>query len=312
MNEIDDILASVDRDAIPQETRDLQALTRAWVSERCAPEVLPWPTELMDRVMGRVRRQIEKIEDLTASTTATPSSTFPLIILQTDLSRVQFLVRSYLRTRLSKLSNHALFYLTTTTTTTTTTAQQQQQQQGRGGGYNNNNDYDESESGGSVTPMQATATATTSEGQEERSQDSYMTTTPISTSTTTNTTTQTPAPIPFPNNPPLLSPPERTFLTTHQSLLYTLYRDSFLSSLPEALRRLDDKVGGVGMGMIEGPDVDKAVFVRVLRDEGGGYGGVGGEGEGEGVLEGTRRGDVIVRRWREVRGVWGMGGVELV
>ena len=40
--DIDDILRSVDPTSrtIPAETRDLQALTRAWVAERSAPELL--------------------------------------------------------------------------------------------------------------------------------------------------------------------------------------------------------------------------------------------------------------------------------
>lgn len=40
--DIDDILREVDPtfDAIPRETSELQALTRAWVAERCAPELL--------------------------------------------------------------------------------------------------------------------------------------------------------------------------------------------------------------------------------------------------------------------------------
>ena len=40
--DIDDILLEVDpaSDPIPRETRDLQALTRAWVAERSAPELL--------------------------------------------------------------------------------------------------------------------------------------------------------------------------------------------------------------------------------------------------------------------------------
>jgi GINS complex subunit 4 len=39
--DIDDILREVDpgADSVPRETRDLQALTRAWVAERCAPEL---------------------------------------------------------------------------------------------------------------------------------------------------------------------------------------------------------------------------------------------------------------------------------
>ena len=56
--DIDDILAEVDGNAIPQETRDLQELTRAWVNERSAPEILPWPEALMERVMSRIRKQV--------------------------------------------------------------------------------------------------------------------------------------------------------------------------------------------------------------------------------------------------------------
>lgn len=56
--DIDDILASVSAPRIPQRTLDLQALVRAWVAERTAPEVLPWPEELVARVMERVRLQV--------------------------------------------------------------------------------------------------------------------------------------------------------------------------------------------------------------------------------------------------------------
>ena len=37
---------------------DLQALTRAWVNERSAPELLPYPHDLVARVMARVGRQV--------------------------------------------------------------------------------------------------------------------------------------------------------------------------------------------------------------------------------------------------------------
>lgn len=56
--DIDDLLAEVGGDATPQESRDLQELTRAWVAERTAPEILSWPEELMGRVLGRVGRQV--------------------------------------------------------------------------------------------------------------------------------------------------------------------------------------------------------------------------------------------------------------
>lgn len=64
--DIDDLLAEVAADSTPQESRDLQELTRCWVAERAAPEVLPWPRDLMERVLERISKQVS------SSTTATP------------------------------------------------------------------------------------------------------------------------------------------------------------------------------------------------------------------------------------------------
>ena len=56
--DIDDILAEVDGQFVPQETKDLQELTRAWVNERSAPEILPWPDALVERVLRRINTQV--------------------------------------------------------------------------------------------------------------------------------------------------------------------------------------------------------------------------------------------------------------
>jgi GINS complex subunit 4 len=62
MMDIDDILASVDRatnHSSPESVSiDYQHLTRLWVAERAVSELLPWPAELMDRMMERVRKQV--------------------------------------------------------------------------------------------------------------------------------------------------------------------------------------------------------------------------------------------------------------
>jgi GINS complex subunit 4 len=58
--DIDDLLAEVAVDSTPRETRDLQDLTRCWVAERVAPEILPWPSDLMNRVLDRIRRQVRR------------------------------------------------------------------------------------------------------------------------------------------------------------------------------------------------------------------------------------------------------------
>lgn len=58
--DIDDILDTLnDPSGIPQETKDLQELTRLWVIERSAPEILRWPEALMDRVLDRIRKQVK-------------------------------------------------------------------------------------------------------------------------------------------------------------------------------------------------------------------------------------------------------------
>src|SRR2546421_749822 len=46
---------------------DHQQLTRLWTWERTCLDILPWPTELMQRVMARVRAQITRIEVLAAA-----------------------------------------------------------------------------------------------------------------------------------------------------------------------------------------------------------------------------------------------------
>ncbi|OOF99142.1 hypothetical protein ASPCADRAFT_127707 [Aspergillus carbonarius ITEM 5010] len=118
--DIDDILASVDRpDASSPESAalDHQLLTRFWVAERGVSELLPWPAALMERMMDRVKNQITQIEDLAAASTDPFSTTnaatinLTLSILQTDLSRTQYLLRSLLRQRLSKLTSHSMHYL---------------------------------------------------------------------------------------------------------------------------------------------------------------------------------------------------------
>ncbi|EUC33281.1 hypothetical protein COCVIDRAFT_112949 [Bipolaris victoriae FI3] len=104
--DIDDLLAEVAVDSTPQESRDLQELTRCWVAERVAPEILPWPTDLMARVLERIARQIELVEDQTGN--MDPKTNFTLIIIQTELERFKFLVRSFLRARIKKIDTHPL------------------------------------------------------------------------------------------------------------------------------------------------------------------------------------------------------------
>ncbi|KAG9248516.1 hypothetical protein BJ878DRAFT_399821, partial [Calycina marina] len=91
---------------------DLQALTRVWVNERGSFDLLQWPQDgLMDRVTSLIKLQISKVEDMTGD--MNPKTNFGLIIIQTEVERWKFLLRSYLRCRIAKIDKYTLHYLST-------------------------------------------------------------------------------------------------------------------------------------------------------------------------------------------------------
>lgn len=102
----------------------------------------------------------------------------------------------------------------------------------------------------------------------------------------------------------LLSQSETQYLQAHQTLLTTHYQTSFLSQFPQSLQRLDDTAGGISM--IDRPDTEKAVFIRVLRDCGA------VTVEGADVRCEFRKGDIWVIRWNAVKEKVQLGDVELI
>lgn len=63
--EIDDILATITHhgpsDPLSDSSSsqsDYALLTKFWVAERSAPDLLPWPTSLMDRINSRISSQV--------------------------------------------------------------------------------------------------------------------------------------------------------------------------------------------------------------------------------------------------------------
>ncbi|EKD20664.1 uncharacterized protein L3040_006387 [Drepanopeziza brunnea f. sp. 'multigermtubi'] len=94
----------------PSGQADLQALTRAWINERGAAELLPWPRDgLIDRATNRIKQQIELVEQMTGD--MNPKTNFSLIIIQTEVERWKFLIRSFLRARIAKIDKYTLYYL---------------------------------------------------------------------------------------------------------------------------------------------------------------------------------------------------------
>lgn len=78
------------------------------------------------------------------------------------------------------------------------------------------------------------------------------------------TNSQTQRPERLDADKPLLSLSEANYATTHTALLERHYNSLFLSTFPPKLRRMDDRAGAGSAGMVEGPDLDSAVFVRCL------------------------------------------------
>lgn len=106
-----------------------------------------------------------------------------------------------------------------------------------------------------------------------------------------------------------MSASEVAYATRHQQLLHGHYLGSFLGAFPPQLQHLNDTAGGISM--VEGPDMEEAVFVRGL--------GRGDEpvvvlGRGRDVDSKTevKRGEVVVARWADVRELVETGEMELV
>ncbi len=102
-----------------------------------------------------------------------------------------------------------------------------------------------------------------------------------------------------------LAETELAYATRHQALLHDHYLSSFLGSFPPALQNLNDKSGNISM--IDTPDLDTAVFIRLLRDalvEGRGT-------DADGGMEG-RHGDILILRWSDARLLVDAGSAELV
>jgi GINS complex subunit 4 len=102
-----------------------------------------------------------------------------------------------------------------------------------------------------------------------------------------------------------LSETELAYATRHQALLHNHYLSSFLASFPQSLQNLNDTAGNVSM--IDSPDLETAVFIRLLKDcvvEGRGT-------EADGAMEG-KDGDILVLRWSDAKPLVAAGRAELI
>lgn len=130
---IDDILldfeeeSSISRDdttttsKLKSTTNIYQELITAMINERMSPEILPYEKHLMDTVLTQISNQEQYLLDSHEygdmnSEAGVVSSDFKLqlMIIETDIERLNYLVRLYLRTRLSKIGQFTIFYINET------------------------------------------------------------------------------------------------------------------------------------------------------------------------------------------------------
>ena len=86
------------------EMSDVELLRTVWVNERCSPELQYIETELIARIRESLQQQKE---ELAVGDVETLEGT----LLQLSYDRVQYLLRSYLRTRLKKIQRFAIHIL---------------------------------------------------------------------------------------------------------------------------------------------------------------------------------------------------------
>ncbi|KAF8321336.1 GINS complex Sld5 component [Clavulina sp. PMI_390] len=91
----------------------LQKLSRFWVDERGAPEILEWQGLVVEEVLNRIHAQAEMVQQLQSDPRTSEEEYFRIILIQTEAERVKFLVRSYLRARLHKIEKYAAHILST-------------------------------------------------------------------------------------------------------------------------------------------------------------------------------------------------------
>lgn len=123
--EVNDILKDFESSVRPQlrtEEHTLEEeLVQAMINERMAPELLPYKHQLMDTVLLRIQSQQQFLLDSheygdSNAEAGVVSSDYKLrlMIIETDIERISYIIRLYIRTRLSKIEQFTIHYINET------------------------------------------------------------------------------------------------------------------------------------------------------------------------------------------------------
>ncbi|CCA69871.1 related to SLD5-part of GINS, replication multiprotein complex [Serendipita indica DSM 11827] len=95
------------------EETTVRALMRRWIDERLAPDLLPWQGELVGEILERLQSQNEIVVTLQGNANTTEEEHFAVMLVQTEVERIKFVLRSYLRCRLQKIEQYTPYILAT-------------------------------------------------------------------------------------------------------------------------------------------------------------------------------------------------------
>ncbi|KAJ2913677.1 hypothetical protein MD484_g6734, partial [Candolleomyces efflorescens] len=104
----------------------LEQLTRHWVNERYAPDVLPAQEELLSGLLDHLRVQTRNIQVLRDDPETSESEHIRIMLVQTEIERVKFIIRSYIRTRLFKIEKYARYITSSADVQTRLTASERE------------------------------------------------------------------------------------------------------------------------------------------------------------------------------------------
>ncbi|KAL0576645.1 GINS complex subunit [Marasmius crinis-equi] len=85
----------------------LEQLMRHWMNERHAPDILDAQDDLLSSLLDHIRRQSEAVQLLRGEMSTSEEEHLRIMLVQTEVERVKFVVRSYIRTRLYKIEKYA-------------------------------------------------------------------------------------------------------------------------------------------------------------------------------------------------------------
>ncbi|PKI85000.1 GINS complex subunit [Malassezia vespertilionis] len=94
-----------------QEEPHILRLAHAWLNERGAPEILAWDFNIVEKVMDQILQQQSILDSLASDASTSEEEHFRLNLVQLDVERAKWLLRSYLRSRLVKIEKYAAYIM---------------------------------------------------------------------------------------------------------------------------------------------------------------------------------------------------------